>query len=345
MKIPAKMGRRKFCRTSSAFAIQFLNPYLFGYKKSVNHPNKPFKPSYLQLHRSGELSERGKKLWNRMEKCNLCPRSCGTNRLSGKAGFCGANADLIIASYAPHFGEERPLVGHGGSGTIFFSHCSLRCIFCINWDISQGGRGRIVSIDDLADMMLYLQKIGCHNINVVTPTHYAPHILLALDKAAANGLHLPLVYNTCGWEQMNVLEALNGIVDIYLPDYKYADSEMAVKYSSDAATYPEKTQAALKEMHRQAGVAKPNAQGIMERGLMIRHLVMPHHTENSKDVLTWIAAHLPRNTYINIMSQYRPVFKAEKYPEINRTLTRNEYEQVIRHATDLALSNIDIQGL
>lgn len=303
-----------------------------------------FEPAYLNLHHSGELKKRGQQLWDMMQECQLCPRSCGTDRLSGARGFCEANAQLEISSFHPHFGEERPLVGRGGSGTIFLSNCNLRCVFCINWEISQGGEGYPRSIEEMAGMMLHLQKIGCHNINVVTPTHYSAHILLALDIAAAKGLKIPLVYNTCGWERLEIIKQLDGIVDIYLPDVKYSDSAMAARYSSDADTYPQVTQQALLEMHRQVGVAKPGKDGLMQRGLMIRHLVMPNNVSGTKGVLQWIADNLPKDTYLNIMSQYRPMYKAFDYPEIARPITSKEYREAVEFAQNLGLTNLDIQG-
>jgi putative pyruvate formate lyase activating enzyme len=303
-----------------------------------------FEPPYLELHRSGELASRGAELWNIMEECRLCPRQCGANRLDGDRGFCRSSSELETASYHPHFGEERPLVGRGGSGTVFFSNCGLRCVFCINFDISQEGRGSATSIGKLSAMMLALQEQGCHNINIVTPTHYSPHILLALDLAAKKGLRLPLVYNTCGWERLEILKKLDGVVDIYLPDHKYADGEMAAKYSSGAESYPQITQAALLEMHRQVGVAKPASDGLMYRGLMIRHLVMPNNAGGSKDVVRWIADNLPKDTYLNIMSQYRPMYKAFDYPDISRRITRKEYKEVVEWAKKLGLTSLDIQG-
>jgi putative pyruvate formate lyase activating enzyme len=259
--------------------------------------------------------------------------------------MCQASATLEIASHHPHFGEERPLVGKGGSGTVFFTNCGLKCVFCINWQISQGGEGRSRSIGDLADMMLDLQEIGCHNINVVTPTHYAAHIVRALDVAAGKGLRLPLVYNTCGWERVDVLEMLENVVDIYLPDFKYADAELSDKYSSGADTYPEMTKAALLEMHRQVGVASQAEDGLMYRGLMIRHLVMPNEVGGTREVIHWIAGNLPKNTYLNIMSQYRPMYRAFDYPEISRRLTRKEYADALRWASEAGLTNLDVQGM
>jgi len=308
------------------------------------HIDPRFEPLYLKLHRSGELKRRGEELWNIMKSCRLCPRECGVNRLEGQKGFCQASSQLEISSYHPHFGEERPLVGKGGSGTIFLTNCGLRCVFCINWEVSQGGMGTTRHIEEMAEMMLHLQKIGCHNINVVTPTHYSPHIVLALDSAAERGLRLPLVYNTCGWESIEILKNIDGIVDIYLPDFKYSDSAMAAKYSSEAYTYSEKTQAALLEMNRQVGVAKPARDGLMYRGLMIRHLVMPNGISGTKKVVEWIAENLPKDTYLNIMSQYRPIYKAFDYPELSRSITRTEYTEAVRWAREAGLTNLDIQG-
>lgn len=325
-------------------------------------PGSRFEPAYMRLHRSGELKKRGKALWSRMSPCKLCPRNCGVDRLKGEKGFCQAADKLVISSHHPHFGEERPLVGRGGSGTIFFSHCGLRCVFCINYEISILGQGSPRSIEELAEMMLRLQAIGCHNINVVTPTHYSPHIVLALDIAAAKGLRLPVVYNTCGWEQLEILRLLDGIVDIYLPDFKYASGEMAVKYStclppdrrfleSEAGaryaptdTYPDLTKMALIEMHRQVGVAKPDADGLVRRGLMIRHLVMPNNVGGSKEVVRWIAANLPKDTFVNIMSQYTPTYRAHEFPEIARRITPAEYREVVEAAREAGLTNLEIQG-
>ena len=319
-------------------------------------------PGYVQLHRRGELKERGEALWDRLTPCKLCPRDCGVDRLAGEKGFCQAGSELVISSHHPHFGEERPLVGSGGSGTVFFSHCSLRCVFCINYEISLLGQGAKRSIDDLAEMMLNLQDRGCHNINVVTPSHYSPYIVLALDKAAAGGLKLPLVYNTCGWEQMEVLSLLSGVVDIYLADFKYACGEMAAKYStcvppdtryleseagqrySSTEVYPQMTQAALREMHRQVGVAKPDEKGLLHRGLIIRHLVMPNNVGGTAEVLRWIAGNLPKDTYVNLMSQYTPTYRADEFPKIDRRITREEYREAVAVAEAEGLTNMEIQG-
>ena len=224
------------------------------------------------------------------------------------------------------------------------THCSLRCVFCCNWEISQGGKGNKQSLEDLADMMLELQDRGCPNINFVTPTHYSPHIILAVDIAAGKGLHIPLVYNTCGWERVEILKQLEGIVDIYLPDFKYAEGKMANRYSSGANTYPEITKKALLEMQRQVGVAIPENDGLMHQGLMIRHLVMPNDVSGSREVVSWIAANLPKNTYLNIMSQYRPLYKARDYTQINRRISKKEYTEVVEWAQQQGLTNLEIQG-
>ncbi len=304
-----------------------------------------FEPAYLKLHKTGELKTRAEKLWEIMESCRLCPKQCGVNRLQGRTGFCRSpGATLVVSSFTPHFGEERPLVGRGGSGTIFLSHCGLRCVFCQNWEISQLGRGYNRQEDDLAEMMLRLQRIGCHNINMVTPTHYSASILKALDIAAGRGLRLPVVYNTCGWERLEILKLLDGVIDIYLPDFKFWDGDMSARLTAAGAeNYPEITREAILEMHRQVGVAKPAENGIMQRGLMIRHLVMPNNAGGSDKVMEWIAENLPKDTYVNIMAQYNPLHKAYDYPEISRRITREEYQTVVRRAKQVGLTNLDIQ--
>jgi len=357
-----KITRRDFLKVTGGLCLKFALPSIFLFScspdtspiettKVVEKPTQPapidtgFEPAYLKLHKTGELRKRAEKLWAIMESCQLCPRKCGVNRLEGMSGFCQApGATLVISAFHPHFGEERPLVGNGGSGTIFITHCNLRCVFCQNWEISQLGMGSESDVDELAGMMLRLQEIGCHNINLVTPTHYSARILQALDIAAGAGLQLPIVYNTSGWERLEILEFLDGVVDIYLPDFKYWESEMSAKYSSGAENYPEVTRAAILEMHRQVGVAKPAEDGIMQRGLMIRHLVMPNNIAGSDKIMEWIAENLPKDTYVNIMAQYTPLYKAYDYPEISRRITSEEYNQVVELAQELGLTNLDIQG-
>jgi len=303
-----------------------------------------FEPAYLKLHRSGELRRRADALWALLDTCRLCPRECGADRAHGESGFCGASRDVEVSAHHPHFGEERSLVGRGGSGTIFLTNCNLRCVFCINWEVSQGGQGWPRKVEDLSEMMLDLQRRGCHNVNVVTPTHYSAHVVRALDVAAGRGLRLPVVYNTCGWERLEVLKLLDGVVDIYLPDFKYWDGKNAARYSSGAETYPQVTREAILEMHRQVGVAHPAPDGLMHRGLMIRHLVMPNDVGGTREILGWIARSLPKDTYVNVMSQYRPTFRAFDFPEIARPITRREYDEAVAFARGLGLTNLDIQG-
>lgn len=305
---------------------------------------KDFVPGYVELYESGELAERADTLWNIMSRCRLCPRECGVNRHQGETGLCRSpGRELFISSAMPHFGEERPLVGRGGSGTIFLTHCGLRCVFCQNYEISHLGRGHRHSIEEMADMMLHLQRSGCHNINLVTPSHYSAAILKALNIAAERGLRLPIVYNTCGWERLEILSILDGIVDIYLPDFKFWDSGISAKLTAAADDYPDLTRKAILEMHRQVGVAKPNRNGIMERGLMIRHLVMPNEMGGSVEILEWIAENLPKDTYVNLMAQYTPYYKAFDFPKISRRITGDEYRRVVDRAQELGLSNLDIQ--
>ncbi len=314
------------------------------YFQGTGMGDNKFEPAYLKLHQSGELKRRGQELWEVMKECRLCPRECKKNRFQGIKGDCRSDYQLKISAFHPHFGEERPLVGKGGSGTIFLSNCSLKCVYCINWEISQGGAGKHRSLEEMAGMMLELQRIGCHNINFVTPTHYLPHILLALDIAAGRGLRLPVVYNTHGWEKEEILKYLDGVVDIYLPDFKYWNPSVASRFSSGARSYPEVARKALMEMHRQVGVAKPAVNGLMYRGLMIRHLVLPNRLAGSREILTWIAENLPKDTYINLMSQYQPAYRAREFPQIARSITRAEYREVVEHARSLVLTNLDIQG-
>jgi len=303
----------------------------------------PTEPSYLKLHLSGELKKRGDELWESLRKCKLCPRKSAINRFSGDKGTCKAPSKLKISSCFPHFGEEEPLTGKRGSGTIFFSHCGLRCVYCQNWEISIGGQGTFATIEELANMMLKLQKMGCHNINFVTPTQYSPHIILALDIAASKGLRLPLVYNTGGYEDAEIIEKLDGIVDIYLPDFKYWDGEMAKKYSAGAENYPLYAKEALIEMNRQVGIAVPDQEGIMHRGLMIRHLVLPNNISGTDKILKWIASNLSEETYVNLMAQYSPRHRAKEFPELNRRLHREEYLQAVKWAHEAGLTNIQVQ--
>jgi putative pyruvate formate lyase activating enzyme len=314
-------------------------------KNSPAGADDEFEPAYLKLHETGELKKRAEMLWSMMEDCRLCPRECGVDRLQGEHGFCRApGVRLVVSSYGAHFGEERPLVGTGGSGTIFFSHCGLHCVFCQNWEISIAGQGIELTVEDLAEMMLDLQASGCHNINVVTPTHYSAHILRALDHATARGLRLPLVYNSSGWERLEILALLDGIVDIYMPDFKYCTADIASQYSYGAENYSELAAEAILEMHRQVGAARYVEGGIMQRGLVIRHLVLPNAVSGSEKIMEWIAMNLPKDTFVNIMAQYHPDYKAYDIPELSRKLTPREYKAVVDRAKRLGLANLDIQG-
>jgi putative pyruvate formate lyase activating enzyme len=280
-------------------------------------------------------------LWDILDACRLCPRACGANRRAGKTGVCGSTARLKVASHGPHHGEERPLVGRDGSGTIFFSNCNLLCCFCQNWQINHRGDGFFIMEIELAGMMLDLQERGCHNINLVTPTHVAPHIVRALRLAVDRGLRIPLVYNTGGYDSLDVIKALDGIIDIYLPDFKYQDGALAAKYSNGAADYPEIAAAVIREMHRQVGKLTVDQHGIATRGLIIRHLVMPHNIAGTDRFVRWVARELTTDTYVNIMGQYRPEHRAREYPELSRRVTREEWEQALAWAREAGLTNLD----
>ena len=278
------------------------------------------------------MQEKIKHAYKLMESCRLCPRNCGVNRLKGEIGFCKAGALPMVSSSHAHFGEEPPISGRNGSGTIFFTHCSLRCVFCQNYPISQLGEGRKVSVKDLAGMMLKLEKQGCHNINFVTPTHYMPQILEAVFLAKAKGLKVPFVYNCGGYESIEALEILDGIIDIYMPDMKYSDNKVAKKYSL-APDYFEVSKKAVKEMHRQVGDLVVD-KGIAKKGLLIRHLVLPNGLAGSEAIIK----ELPPQTYINLMAQYYPCHHAFKFKEISRRITRREYTDVIKLAKQKGLS-------
>ena len=290
-----------------------------------------FIPSYVGLHERGELDKRIQLLHEMLKECTLCPRECRVNRLDGEVGYCKAGAESMVSSVFPHFGEEAPLVGKHGSGTIFLTHCNLRCIFCQNYDISHLGRGQLMTTSEIAGAMLRLQDLGCHNINFVTPSHYTPQIVASLPRAVEMDLRLPIVYNCSGYESIEVIQLLDGVVDIYMPDAKYMD-ERDSKAFSNAPDYPEVLKKVLKEMHRQVGDLKINSMGIAERGLLIRHLVMPHGAASSESVLKFIAEEISVHSYVNIMEQYRPEYQADEYSEIDRRITHKEYSEAIQVA-------------
>jgi putative pyruvate formate lyase activating enzyme len=298
-------------------------------------------PAYARLEQEGELTRRIEQAYALFEHCECCPRLCGANRIAGELGTCNAPAVPVIYSAQPHFGEEIPLVGRRGSGTIFFSNCSLRCVFCQNWPISHQGRGKVVRDEDLADMMIGLQRIGCHNINFVTPTHVMPNILGATRIALKKGLRLPLVYNTSGYERVEMVKLLDGVIDIYMPDFKYTNSYKAGKYSDGAYDYPTAARKAIFEMNRQVGELTVDERGVAVRGLIIRHLVMPNGVAGTKKFVKWVADNLSKSTYVNIMSQYRVEYQAYNYPEIARGITAEEFLEAVSWAKEYGLSNLD----
>jgi putative pyruvate formate lyase activating enzyme len=297
-------------------------------------------PSYLKLHRDGTLARRAKELTEYYTNCRLCPRDCRVDRTKGQVGKCQAPAAVKVSSAFPHFGEEPELVGRSGSGTIFFSHCGLRCVYCQNFDISIEGTGVTITERRLAETMLKMQSMGCHNVNLVTPTHYLPSILKALNLAVPLGLKIPLVYNTSGFEYPEIIEKLEGVVDIYLPDFKYADPAMAARYSSEAYSYPYYARLSLKEMFRQVGILSEQPRGIARRGLMIRHLVLPNRVSGTREILKFVAEELDKGCYVNIMRQYRPEHRARDFPQISRRLTASEYAEALKWAKELGLTRL-----
>jgi putative pyruvate formate lyase activating enzyme len=301
-------------------------------------------PSYLKAHREGILRERSAAALAILERCRLCPRHCEVNRLKGEKGVCQTGRQASVSSHNAHFGEEDPLVGRGGSGTIFLTQCNLLCVFCQNYEISHMGEGVPVQAGDLADMMVALQETGCHNINFVTPTHVVPQLLEALPAAIERGLRLPLVYNCGGYEEVATLRLLDGLVDIYMPDFKFWDSQVAERYCT-AADYPEKARLAVKEMHRQVGDLTMDEMGIARRGLLIRHLVMPDGLAGTRDIMRFLATEVSKNTYVNVMSQYRPCGEAHRYRELQRMITVEEYREAVRMAHEEGIHRLDERRL
>lgn len=295
-----------------------------------------FVPSYIALYRKGELATRIASLHEILRSCHLCPRRCGVDRLKGEIGYCKARASVKVSSAFPHFGEEAPLVGSRGSGTIFLAHCNLRCVFCQNYDISHQGAGEEITPSTLARAMVRLQERGCHNINFVTPTHYAAQIVASLPEAIERGLHLPIVYNCSGYESLEVIRLLDGIVDIYMPDAKFMDETYSKRFCN-APDYPDVLKGVLKEMHLQVGDLAINPQGIAQRGLLVRHLVMPGGVASSRRLFEFIARELSVHTYVNIMDQYRPLYRANEFPEIDRRITHREYREAIEMARGAGL--------
>ncbi len=299
-------------------------------------------PAYLEQWRSGELAHRVEVGFKRLADCTLCPRNCHIDRLENKKEVCRTGRYAIVSSYFAHFGEERCLRGEHGSGTIFFSWCNLRCVFCQNYEISWLGEGRCTGPEELAEMMLQLQERGCHNINLVTPEHVVPQILEALLLAAERGLRLPLVYNTSAYDSMDSLRLMDGIVDIYMPDFKFWDPESARRYAK-APDYPEAARCAIKEMHRQVGPLLVDEQGIAVQGVLLRHLIMPGGVAGTPKILNWIRRELGPETYVNLMGQYHPSGRAlaMEYPEIDRCLRPSELSQALDAFHSAGLTRLD----
>ena len=297
-----------------------------------------YEPAYLSLHRAGELQKRAEEAVAALADCRVCPRECGVNRLADKTATCRTGRFAQVSSCFPHLGEEDCLRGTRGSGTIFFSMCNLRCVFCQNFDISQTNRGREVGPAELASMMLELQDARCHNINFVTPEHVVPQVLEALVPAVEAGLRLPIVYNTSAYDSMESLRLLDGVVDIYMPDFKFWDSTLSLRYLK-AKDYAGAAGRAITEMHRQVGSLKLDEQGLAKRGVLVRHLVMPGLLDETRQILSFLAENVSPDTYVNVMAQYHPAGKvsANKYEEINRPLTTPEYEAAVGMARDLGL--------
>jgi putative pyruvate formate lyase activating enzyme len=311
--------------------LSFSSPFRKKSGEIKKGTKMAFVPSYIGLFENGDLQKKVQVLKEFLKECRLCPRECRVNRLNGEVGYCKAPSELMISSAFPHFGEEPPLVGYHGSGTIFLTHCNLRCIFCQNYDISHLGRGEQITSSGMARAMVRLQEMGCHNVNFVTPTHYAPQIVASLPEAIEMGLSLPIVYNCSGYESIEVVRLLEGVIDIYMPDAKYMDEKFSKQFSN-APDYPEVIKKVLREMHRQVGDLKINSKGVAERGLLIRHLVMPEGVASSEAVLKFIAEEISLQSYVNIMAQYRPEYRAHEYSEINRRITHKEFLEAIQMA-------------
>ena len=313
--------------------------------KSFVLSSETFEPAYLKLFHTGELFRRSREAVRLLANCKVCPRDCEIDRLTDEKAVCKTGRHAIVASAFPHFGEEDCLRGENGSGTIFFSMCNLKCVFCQNYDISQEGEGQEMPPEELAMKMLELQNKGCHNINFVTPEHVVPQILEALPLAVQMGLRLPLVYNTGGYDSMDSLRLMDGIVDIYMPDFKYWDEERSQKYLK-ARDYPQTARAVIREMHRQVGELKVDENGLAKRGVLVRHLVMPE-SPDIIEIMRFLAEKISTDTYVNIMDQYRPAGKvsAGKYGEINRAVTSAELEQGFAIARKYGLHRFDRRSL
>lgn len=296
--------------------------------------------SYQNLLESGELSQRVTEAYTRLTSCNICAHRCEVNRREGEKGICKTGEKAKVSSYGPHMGEEDPLRGYRGSGTIFFTRCNLRCQYCQNHDISQTDYGNEIDPEELAVLMLELQERGCHNINFVSPSHVVPQIMAGVLIAAQAGLRIPLVYNTGGYDSMATLDLLDGIIDIYMPDMKYADPQIAERYSK-IPNYPQVNQAAVKKMHSQVGDLKLDKEGIAIRGMLIRHLILPNNLAGTDKIIKFIVEEISPDTYLNLMDQYRPAYRAHLYPDLDRRITNDEYHRAVFLAEENGINRLD----
>jgi putative pyruvate formate lyase activating enzyme len=299
-----------------------------------------FQPAYIETYKKGLLKKKAEDARKILSSCVLCPRKCEVDRLSGETGICKTGSMAVVSSYNAHFGEEAPLVGRNGSGTLFFTNCNLLCVFCQNYDISHAGYGEEVTDEQLAGIMLSLQNSGCHNINFVTPSHVVPQILSALEIAVSSGLCVPLVYNTGGYDRIETLKILEGVVDIYMPDFKFWDPDISDK-ACGAGDYPEIAQNAISEMFRQVGDLVLDKDGIAQRGLLVRHLVMPHRNAGTREVMRFIAEKISKNTYVNIMFQYRPCGKAHQFREFASRPSNSDFDEAVKAAKEEGITRLD----
>lgn len=300
----------------------------------------PFEPAYLKLLRSGKLERCVAEAYEHLSVCDVCAWECPVDRRAGQIGVCQTGMQAKVSSYGAHLGEEDPLRGWRGSGTIFLTRCNLRCQYCQNHDISQSDAGEAVTTEELAAIMLELQRRGCHNINFVSPSHVVPQIMAGIWVAAQAGLRLPLVYNTGGYDSLAMLRLLDGVIDIYMPDMKYADPQIARRYSK-IRNYPQVNQAAVREMHRQVGDLQVDEKGLATRGLLVRHLVLPNNLSGTDRIVHFLAEQISPNTYLNLMDQYRPEFKAHDYPELDRPVTREEFQAAMQLAENAGFHRLD----
>lgn len=320
-------SRREFAGALLAPGLTLLAPALprESSEPSFVSPRQGWTAGYVKLARTGELRKRARELRSIYQSCRLCPRQCGVNRRRGQTGVCSSTARAKVFSFDRRFAEERPLTGTRGSGAIFFSNCNLLCAYCQNWEINHRGDGEWVSDRQLADIMLHLQEMGCHCIDLVTPTHIVPNIVSALEIAAGRGLGLPLVYNCGGYESLEAIRLLDGIIDVYLPDFKYLDGEIAAELSSGARDYPERAAEVIKEMHRQVGELVVDEEGIALRGLIVRHLILPDNLAGTDKFVQWVARELSPFTMVNLMGQYWPAHQAHRFPRLSRRISLAEY--------------------